>query len=227
MTRTTKKTVVGVSLSEAQQAANTYSSVSASLGKLEAQLNEKLQQVREQYEFKITDLREQLAQPVDLLEAYAKENRGEWEGKSLELSNCVIGFRTNPPSVAKKRGITCAVLRPVFLKMAMMPRRMLLAFSPPGYCQVLALGGGGVAAAMLSSLRVSSCRATLSRALRLSVAPLVKLSTACSLVRCGCLRSTVKNRAYLFFILRIFFKKPSLSGELCEMRLLTLYNFRL
>ncbi|HOZ95373.1 MAG TPA: host-nuclease inhibitor Gam family protein [Niabella sp.] len=106
MTRTTKKTVVGVSLSEAQQAANTYSSVSASLGKLEAQLNEKLQQVREQYEFKITDLREQLAQPVDLLEAYAKENRGEWEGKSLELSNCVIGFRTNPPSVAKKRGIT-------------------------------------------------------------------------------------------------------------------------
>lgn len=106
MARTAKKTVVGVSFPEAQQAANTYASVSTSLDKLEAQLNEKLNAIRLQYEPKITDLRDQLTHPVEMLEAYAKETRSDWENKSFELSNCVIGFRTNPPSVGKKRGIT-------------------------------------------------------------------------------------------------------------------------
>lgn len=106
MARISKKTKVGITLPEAQAAANSYAENSARKDTLIAQMNERLTSIRQKYEPQITELDEAMEEPVDILEAYAKEQRDTWKGKSTELSNCVIGFRTNPASVAKKKGIT-------------------------------------------------------------------------------------------------------------------------
>lgn len=106
MTRTAKKTIVNVSLTEAQQAANSYASANIKMDKLTAEMNEKLTAVREKYEPQITEITESMAEQVDVLEAFAKSTRHNWDAKSAELANCIIGFRTNPPSLTKKKGIT-------------------------------------------------------------------------------------------------------------------------
>ena len=106
MARTSKKTNVNVSLSEAQEAANNYADASIRKDKLTAKLNEELQKVRQRYESDITECEDAMIAPVEVLEAYALEQRKNWEGKSVELGSCVIGFRTNPASVAKKKGLT-------------------------------------------------------------------------------------------------------------------------
>lgn len=107
MTRVSKKTNVNVSLAEAQDAANDYARCATKKDTLTAKMNEKLAAIREQYEPELTSLDEQLKEPVSVLESFAIANRDEWgERKSIELASCVIGFRTSPPSVAKKKGIT-------------------------------------------------------------------------------------------------------------------------
>lgn len=106
MTRVSKKTIVGVTLYEAQEAANAYAQASLKKDSLTAALNENLAAVREKYEPGLTALIEEMQEPLQVLETYAKEQRKNWDGKSIELANCSIGFRTNPPSVSKKKGIT-------------------------------------------------------------------------------------------------------------------------
>jgi len=105
-TRTAKKTIVAVTYAEAQTAANTYAAASIKRDKITAELNDKLKAVREKYEPSLTAIEDELSNPVEVLETFAKEQRPSWEAKSIELSNCIIGFRTNPPSVGKKKGIT-------------------------------------------------------------------------------------------------------------------------
>ncbi len=104
--RTSKKTVTGITLSEAQEAATTYAKSSIQFDKKTAEMNEKLAAIREKYQPELTELEEAMKEPSDILHNYAVEQRKNWDAKSIELSNCVIGFRMNPPSVAKKRGIT-------------------------------------------------------------------------------------------------------------------------
>lgn len=104
--RTIKKTKSGVTLTDAQAAAHEYAEQSMKKDKLTAQLNEKLQEVRQKFEPSITACEQAMEEPVETLEAFAIEQRKSWDGKSVELGSCVIGFRTNPASVAKKKGIT-------------------------------------------------------------------------------------------------------------------------
>lgn len=107
MARVSKKTNVNVSLAEAQDAANNYAKCAAKKDSLTAKMNEKLAAIREQYEPEITSLNEQMQEPVEVLESYAIANRDEWgEKKSIELASCVIGFRTSPPKLEKKKGVT-------------------------------------------------------------------------------------------------------------------------
>lgn len=103
----TKKTVkTNVSLTEAQAAANQYSSAVLKTESLTAKMNEELNVLRKKYEPQISELQEVLKEPVEVLQSYALEQRTKWDGKSVELGSCVIGFRTNPASVAKKKGFT-------------------------------------------------------------------------------------------------------------------------
>lgn len=106
MTRIAKKTIVSVSQADAQAAAHAYAKASINKDKLKAEMDAKLATIREKYEPEITGYDEEMNEQVETLEAFAKENRNNWDGKSIELANCTIGFRTNPPSVGKKKGIT-------------------------------------------------------------------------------------------------------------------------
>lgn len=106
MARTSTKTKVGITETEAQDAAHAYATASIKKDKLEAQMNEKLATIREQFEPQITQLKTDMVEPVEVLKVYGVEQRNNWDGKSTELANCVIGFRTNPASVGKTKGIT-------------------------------------------------------------------------------------------------------------------------
>lgn len=114
MARTTKKTIVNVSLSDAQAAAHQYAEASMKKDKQTAIMNEELQKVRAKYEPNITEAIEVMGELVETLNVYAIEQRKTWEGKSIELGSCVIGFRTNPTSVGKKKGITWEAVATLF-----------------------------------------------------------------------------------------------------------------
>jgi phage host-nuclease inhibitor protein Gam len=106
MARITKKTNVNVSLSEAQEAAHSYAQHSNRKDKLTAEMNQKIATIREKYEPDITQIDGEMEEYSEVLQVYALEQRKNWDGKSIELANCIIGFRTNPPSVTKKKGLT-------------------------------------------------------------------------------------------------------------------------
>lgn len=107
MTRISKKTNVLVSLEEAQAAAHNYAFYSNKKDLITTKMNEELAAVRQQYEPDITAIDSYMTDEVGVLESYAIATRDEWGSKkSLELGGCVIGFRTNPPSLSKKKGIT-------------------------------------------------------------------------------------------------------------------------
>ncbi len=123
MARTTEKTVVGVRQSEAEQAAHDYAKISNRIDKLTADMNDKITAIREKYEPEITELTQDLEEPKNVLKSYAIEQRGSWSKKSIELFNCEIGFRTNPPSVTKDRKTQWA-----FIVGLMKKNRLLKAF---------------------------------------------------------------------------------------------------
>jgi phage host-nuclease inhibitor protein Gam len=103
MARTSTKTKVDITETEAQDAAHIYAKSSIEKDKLQAQMNEKLAAVREHFQPKITALEADMVEPVEVLKVYAVEQRNTWDGKSTELANCIIGFRTNPASVSKNK----------------------------------------------------------------------------------------------------------------------------
>lgn len=109
MSRISKKVITGVTLEEAQSAANLYAKNARLIEKKTAQMNEKLTEIRTKYEPDITSLTTELEEPCEVLEAYGKEQKGAWgDKKSFELNNCIIGFRNSPHSVEKPKQFTWA-----------------------------------------------------------------------------------------------------------------------
>lgn len=109
-TRTTKKAISGVSEADAQAAASAYAKHSLSKDTLTAKMNEELEKIRQKYQPQITEAEDKLSEPVEVLNVYAIEQRGRWDAKSVEVGGCVIGFRTNPPSVQKPAKVTWAYI---------------------------------------------------------------------------------------------------------------------
>lgn len=107
MARQKKKVFTEVSLDAAQEASEQYAVASNKLAKMEAQMNEQINKVKSKFQDAITDLRESLEEPMELLQAYAVANQERWGNKkSLELLHCTIGFRTGMPKVTKSKGFT-------------------------------------------------------------------------------------------------------------------------
>jgi phage host-nuclease inhibitor protein Gam len=109
-TRTTKKAISGVTDADAQSAAAAYAKHTLSMDTLTAKMNEELEKIRQKYQPQISDAEENLEEPVEVLSIYAVEQRAKWDGKSIELGGCTIGFRTNPPSVQKPSKVTWAYI---------------------------------------------------------------------------------------------------------------------
>jgi phage host-nuclease inhibitor protein Gam len=107
MAKTTKKTIVNVSLEQAQEASSTYAKSSTRLEKIQAKMNEEINKIKSKYEVEITQLQESLNEPYDVLETYAKEQKPTWgTKKSSELMQCIISFRTGTPRVDKSSKMT-------------------------------------------------------------------------------------------------------------------------
>ena len=69
-------------------------------------MNEDIDKVKSKYETKVNDLKAAQKEPLETLEAYAKEQKATWKDKSMEMLHTIIGFRTNPRKVDKKKGFT-------------------------------------------------------------------------------------------------------------------------
>ncbi len=102
-TKTTKKKViVNVTLEQAQQAGETFTANTTSLEKIKAKMNAEINNIKSKYLAEITELQEGLAEPSEVLEVFAYEQKEGWgKKKSLELLHCIIGFRTGTPKVEK------------------------------------------------------------------------------------------------------------------------------
>ena len=105
--RVSKKTYANVTLDQAQEASQMFAQTKNKLAKIEAKMNEEINKVKAKYADQVTDLSEELEEPAEILEVFAKEQKDSWgKKKSLELLHCIIGFRTGTPKVDKKKGFS-------------------------------------------------------------------------------------------------------------------------
>ncbi len=105
--RVKKSIVTNVSFEDAQLASQTFAQQQNRLSKLEAKMNEEINKVKSKYQDDITEIKENIEEPMQILEAYANEQKGNWgKKKSFELLHSIIGFRTGTPSVCKSKKVT-------------------------------------------------------------------------------------------------------------------------
>jgi phage host-nuclease inhibitor protein Gam len=107
MARTKKKQYVGVTLENAQSASETFAQCNNKLKKVEAKMNGEIDKIKSKYQDEITGLKESQEEPLEMLEAFALEQKDSWgKKKSLELLHTIIGFRTGTPKVSKNKAFT-------------------------------------------------------------------------------------------------------------------------
>lgn len=109
-TRTKKKVVLAPDEAEARRELHRFAESTSKLKGIEAEMEEKMQEIREGYSSRVAELTEAKAESFEKLNAFANENKEDLfsKRKSLELDHGVIGFRTGTPKVKKKTGITWA-----------------------------------------------------------------------------------------------------------------------
>lgn len=97
-----KKNTKTVSLADAQQAGDKYTQASSELGKVEVEMNKKINEVKARYTDRIAEATTKKEEAEAVLENYANANWKNWDGKkSFDLLHCTIGFRNSPPKVEK------------------------------------------------------------------------------------------------------------------------------
>jgi phage host-nuclease inhibitor protein Gam len=117
MAKTKKTTISNVSLEQAQTASEDFAKSANQLEKLEAKLNEEIDQVKSKYMDAITAQKLQMASPIETLEVFAKEQQESWgKKKSMELLHCIIGFRTGTPKVVKDAKFTWPAITELLVK---------------------------------------------------------------------------------------------------------------
>lgn len=106
MGKSRKKVIQNVSLEQAQSASESYAQTFNQLSKIQVKMTEEVNRVRSKYSERITELQEALEEPFEVLEVFAKENRGAWSKKSFELLHTTLSFRTGTPKVDKAKKFT-------------------------------------------------------------------------------------------------------------------------
>jgi phage host-nuclease inhibitor protein Gam len=107
MFREKKKVINNVDYDQAQEASAKYAELSARLGFIEAQMNERINSIKDEYANEIIQLSREKEKQFEMLEVYAKEQKDNWgRRKSLDLLHSVIGFRTGTPRVTKDKMLT-------------------------------------------------------------------------------------------------------------------------
>lgn len=105
--RARKKVFANVTLDQAQEAGSAFAQGNNRLKLIEAKMNEAITKIRDKYQDEITELKESLEEPVEILEVFATEQKDTWgKRKSFELLHSFIGFRTGTPKVTKDKKFT-------------------------------------------------------------------------------------------------------------------------
>jgi phage host-nuclease inhibitor protein Gam len=105
MAREKKKVIANVTREQAEDAMAIFADAANSLGTIEAEMNGKINSIRDKYQDKITGFKEQKDAQVEVLEVFATETHDQWgKKKSMELLHGVIGFRTGTPKVKFEKG---------------------------------------------------------------------------------------------------------------------------
>jgi len=105
--RIRKKVIANVTLEQAQEASELYTTKTTALSLLEAEMNAEINEVKSKYQDQITELTEALEEPMETLQVYATEQRTHWgKKKSIQLLHTIIGFRSGNPKVDKKKSFT-------------------------------------------------------------------------------------------------------------------------
>lgn len=106
-----KKTLItGVSREAADDAFASYAKASASIDKINADIELQCAKVREKYQEKLSQLSQERDGAFDILQSFATENEQELfsKKKSLEMAHGTIGFRTGNPKLKTLKGFTWA-----------------------------------------------------------------------------------------------------------------------
>jgi phage host-nuclease inhibitor protein Gam len=106
MARETKKIISTASREDAEAAMATVAKCNSQLKKIESQMELEKQRIDDKYSDQVLKLTKEKEEPMQVLEVFAKADCKNWEGKSFDLLQGAIGFRTNPPKLEKKKGFT-------------------------------------------------------------------------------------------------------------------------
>lgn len=110
-----KKTVVQApEKNELPTIANQVANSQSKLKRIESDIEQQVQKIRLKYQAQIDTLRSDIQEGTSKLEAYALDNRDEFEKKkSQDVVHGIIGFRISTPAVKLRRGLSkkiCSVL---------------------------------------------------------------------------------------------------------------------
>lgn len=105
MAREKKKVIKDVTKETAEQAMSAFAEAANKISSIEAKMNQELQEVRERYSDTLSKLEDQKDEQVEVLEAYAYEQKDSWgKKKSMDMLHGSIGFRTGTPKVKFEKG---------------------------------------------------------------------------------------------------------------------------
>lgn len=105
MAKEKKKVIKNVTRELAEQAMSAFAESANKISAIEAKMNQELQEVRERYSDNLNKLEAEKDEQVEVLEAYAYEQKDAWgKKKSQDLLHGTIGFRTGTPKVKFEKG---------------------------------------------------------------------------------------------------------------------------
>jgi len=108
MAREKKQVHTGVSTEQMESAFSEYAVADAKLQKINASIDVKMTQIREQYADEIARLNETKEKAFDVMQAFAIENKNELfaKKKSIESVHGILGFRMGTPKLKTLKGFT-------------------------------------------------------------------------------------------------------------------------
>ena len=108
MARQSKTLVTVPDREEAQQYMTQYASAVGNINKLKAEMELKIQAIRQRYQTKIDPHQKVQAETFEKIQAWAVEHKEEdfVRKKSQDWGVAVLGFRVNPPKVKALKGFT-------------------------------------------------------------------------------------------------------------------------
>jgi len=108
MAREKKQVHTSVTAEQMESAFSDYAIADAKLQKINANIDVKMTQIREQYADEIARLSETKEKAFDVMQAFAVENKDELfaKKKSMESVHGTIGFRTGTPKLKTLKGFT-------------------------------------------------------------------------------------------------------------------------